>query len=164
MSRKTPSFGQLVDYMSDIKKADQKYNIFQNIYSQKTQDIERDFIQNSRYIKKRKNGVYLYHEILSITKSQNLPAYKQKELLREIALEYAHKRGKDNLVFATLHDDHAGHLHYHFLISANVMEDSKKTRLSKAQFSSLKKNLEAQVLEKYPELEQKMVMRLLHNT
>jgi hypothetical protein len=158
MSRKTPSFGQLIDYMADIDKADEKYNIYQNIYSHKTEDIEQEFKQNAQNISQRKNGVYLYHEVLSITKSQKLTDTQQKEILRNIAYEYAQKRAEHNLIFATLHDDHDEHLHYHFIISSNSLGESKKTRLSKSQFDKFKKNLELRTLEQYPELEQKIVI------
>ena len=158
MSRKVPSFGQLIEYMSDIDKSDQQYNIYQNIYARNSEDIEQEFKQNAETMFKRKNGVYLYHEILSITKSQNLEDKKQKEILRSIAYEYARKRAEHNLIFATLHDDHDEHLHYHFVISSNALGESKKTRMSKAQFDKFKKNLEARTLEKYPELEQKVII------
>jgi hypothetical protein len=158
MSRKVPSFGQLIEYMSDIDKSDEQYNVYQNIYARNSEDIEQEFKQNADAMFKRKNGVYLYHEILSITKSKNLEDKKQKEILRNIAYEYAQKRAAHNLIFATLHDDHDEHLHYHFIISANALGESKKTRMSKAQFDKFKKNLEARTLKQYPELEQKIII------
>jgi hypothetical protein len=158
MSRKEPSFAQLIDYMSNINKADEKYNIYQNLYSHKTQDIENEFKENAENIANRKNGVYLYHEILSISDSQKLEREQQKEILRDIAQQYAQTRASNNLVFATLHDDHEEHLHYHFLISSNALGESKKTRLSKKEFDSFKKNFEKQTLETYPELEQEITI------
>jgi len=158
MSRKEPSFGQLIEYMSDIDKSDEQYNVYQNLYSRKQDDIEQEFLSNAAYVAKRKNGNYLYHEILSITKAKKLDDKKQKEILRDIAYEYAQRRASHNLVFGTLHDDHDDHLHYHLLISANVSGESKKTRLAKAQFDKIKKELESRVLKKYPELEQTVVI------
>ncbi len=158
MSRKVPSFGQLIDYMSDIDKSDEQYNIYQNLYSRKNEDVEQEFKQNAQTMLKRKNGVYLYHEILSISKAQKLEDKQQKEILRSVAYEYARQRAEHNLVFATLHDDHDEHLHYHFIISSNALGESKKTRMSKAQFDKFKKNLESRTLEKYPELEQKIII------
>jgi len=158
MSRKEPSFGQLVEYMSDIDKSDEQYNVYQNIYSRKQNDIEKEFLRNASHAAKRKNGNYLYHEILSITKAQKLDDKKQKEILRDIAYEYAKSRASENLIFGTLHDDHDNHLHYHLLISANASGESKKTRLTKAQFDKIKKELESRVLKRYPELEQTVVI------
>lgn len=158
MARKEPSFRQLIEYMQDIDKADQHYNIYQNIFSHNTQDIEQAFLENARFIKKRKNGNYMYHEILSITKTEKLEAKKQKSILKDIAHEYARHRASNNLVFGTLHDDHSHHLHYHLLISSNALGDERKTRLSKRQFDQLKRSMEERVLTLYPELEQKQII------
>ena len=158
MARKTPSFGQLINYMSDIKKSDEKHIIHQNLYSKQTDQIEQEYLKNATYIPKRKNGNYMYHEILSINKAQKLETEKQKEILRSIAYHYIQKRAPTNLVFGTLHDDHSEHLHYHLLISANSSGESKKTRLSKIQFDKIKKQTEIWVLKNYPELEQKKLL------
>lgn len=158
MARKEPSFGQLIDYMSDIDKADEQYNVYQNLFSRKGADIEQEYLRNAERMAKRKNGNYLYHEILSISKAERLADKKQKQILRDIAYEYAKRRADGNLVFGTLHDDHDNHLHYHLLISANAVGESKKTRLSKRQFDQLKKGMEQRVLETYPELEQTLVI------
>lgn len=158
MSRKEPSFGQLINYMQDIEKSEYQYNVYQNLFSRKAEDLEAEFQQNARHIPKRKNGVYLYHEILSIKVEDKLERKEQKAILRDIAHEYARHRASQNLVFGTLHDDHEEHLHYHLLISSNAAGQSKKTRLSKAQFSTFKKEMEKMVLERYPELQQEVVM------
>jgi hypothetical protein len=158
MSRKEPSFGQLIRYMSDIDKTDEQYNLYQNLYSRTIDELEQEFQTNAKMMFKRQNGVYLYHEILSITKTKNLADEQQKEILRVIAHEYAEQRAKHNLIFATLHDDHDDHLHYHFIISANALGERKKTRMSKYDFDKFKKNMEKWTLEKYPELEQKIAI------
>ena len=158
MSRKEPSFGQLIEYMSDIQKADEQFNVYRNIYARSQVDIEQEFKENAAFVRKQKNGNYLYHEVLSITKTQNLEAKQQKTILREIAYEYVSHRASKNMVFGCLHDDHEEHLHYHLLISANEVGHSKKTRLSKAKFDQIKKQMETRVLTHYPELEQKMVI------
>ncbi|MCW8923899.1 MAG: hypothetical protein OQK69_09780, partial [Gammaproteobacteria bacterium] len=144
--------------MSDIDKSHEQYNVYHNLFGRNPEDIEQEFLKNAEYIHRRKNGNYMYHEILSITKAQSLSDKKQKQILRDIAYKYAQQRAKDNIIFGTLHDDHDDHLHYHLLISANSLGDSKKTRLSKAQFDKFKKDMENQVLKQYPELEQKAVI------
>lgn len=115
-------------------------------------------MHNADLVYRRKNGVYLYHEILSITKSQTLDEKRQKEILRDLAYEYAQKRAPNNIIFGTLHDDHEGHLHYHFCISSNAVGESRKTRMSKAEFDQFKKGIEKRALEDYPELEQKALI------
>lgn len=158
MSRKEPSFGQLIEYMQDIDKSDERYNVYQNIFGRKAEDIQSEFQENARLVKKRKNGIYLYHEILSIKVTDTLERKQQKSILRDIAYQYAQSRAERNLIFGTLHDDHEEHLHYHLLVSSNARGESKKTRLSKAQFAQFKQSMESLVLENYPELKQEVVI------
>lgn len=157
MSRKQATYSQLVDYFEDGRQ-DERYNIYHNIYSTDAEKIKEEFHQNAAYISKRKNGVYMYHEILSITKTKNLTEERQKEILKDIGLDYIRNRAKNNLVFGVLHDDKDDNLHYHFMISSNELQNEKKHRLSKNEFSEFKKGLEQKVLEKYPELEQKKLI------
>lgn len=157
MSRKQATFSQLVDYFEDGRQ-DEKYNIYHNIYSTHTDKIKGEFLENATYLSKRKNGVYMYHEILSITKTKNLTEERQKEILKDIGLEYIQNRAKNNLVFGVLHDDKDDNLHYHFMISSNELQNEKKHRLSKDEFGTFKKELEQSVLTKYPELEQKKLI------
>ena len=158
MSRKTRDFGQLIEYMADIAKTDTKYNVYQHVFSRDEAHIETAFQRNADFLAKRKNGNYMYHEILSIKKAQRLEVSRQKEILRDIAYAYIRARACENLVYGTLHDDHEGHLHYHLLISANGFEAVKRTRLTKHQFDTVKKTLEQNVLSAYPELEQAVTM------
>jgi hypothetical protein len=157
MSRKQATFSQLVDYFEDGRQ-DAKYSIYHNIYSTNAEAIKEEFTTNANFLPKRKNGVYMYHEILSITDTGNLNREQQKEILKDVGLEYIQNRASKNLVYAVLHDDKKDNLHYHFMISSNELMSEKRLRLSKEQFSKIKKDLELKVLEKYPELEQKKLI------
>lgn len=157
MSRKQATFGQLVDYFEDGRQ-DEKYNIYHNIYSTNAENIKEEFNKNATFLSKRKNGVYMYHEVLSITITDNLSREQQKEILKGIGLEYIKNRANNNLVFAVLHDDKADNIHYHFMISSNELESTKRLRLSKEKFSQFKKDLELKVLKNHPELQQKKLI------
>jgi len=157
MSRKQATFSQLVDYFEDGRQ-DEKYSIFHNLYSTNAEAIKEEFTTNANFLPKRKNGVYMYHEILSITDTGNLSREQQKEILKNIGLEYIRTRANKNLVYAVLHDDKADNLHYHFMISSNELMSEKRLRLSKEEFSQFKKDLELKVLTEYPELEQKKLI------
>lgn len=157
MSRKVPSFNQLIGYM-DLGASSRENNIYYNLYSRKAESIEDEFHQNSEFIQKRKNGVYMYHEVISITRSKQIEEQEQIEILRQVVYKYIQERAGNNLVYAVLHDDKVDNLHYHLLISSNQIESSKKHRLSKSQFDTVKKNLELFVLDCHPELEQKKLI------
>jgi hypothetical protein len=157
MSRKQATFSQLVDYMEDGRQ-DKKFTLKNNLFSNSSYKIKEEFERNASFFKKRKDSVYMYHEVISITKSKQLTNEQQKEILRKIVLEYIQKRAKNNLVYGVLHDDKTDNFHYHLLISSNELEETKKHRLSKYEFDKIKKDLEVMVLSKYPELQQGVVI------
>jgi len=157
MSRKEATFGQLLNYMEDGRH-DKHYTINHNTYGKNKENIKNAFEHNASFFKKYKNSVYMYHDIISITRNNELTEEKQKECLKKIILEYISKRAKNNLVYAVLHTDKEDNLHYHIMISSNEREQVKNHRLSKFEFDKIKKELEIHVLEKYPELKQEKII------
>jgi hypothetical protein len=157
MSRKHASFAQLIDYIEgEAKLRSRKYSVFHNTYSRTTDRLKAEFMENSEHLRYRKNGVYLYHEVISITRTQQIDEDQQKTALKQIVEQYLHHRGKHNLAYAVLHED-TEHLHFHIVMSANEAGERDRVRLSKVQFAEIQTNLEQWVLEKHPELEQKAV-------
>jgi uncharacterized protein YjhX (UPF0386 family) len=164
MSRKHASFAQLIDYIEgEAKLRSRKYSVFHNTYSRTTDRLKAEFMENSEHLRYRKNGVYLYHEVISITRAhqsqqtqQDEREDQQKIALKQIVEEYLHHRGKHNLAYAVLHED-TEHLHFHIVMSANEVGERDRVRLSKEKFAEIQTNLEQWVLEKHPELEQKAV-------
>ena len=158
MSRKHPSFDQLIDYIeSERKLKSANFSIYHNLFSKSSDQIKQEFQNNSQYLKFRKNGVYLYHEIISITRNRNISEDEQKRILQNIITEYLKARAKNNLAYAVLHEDKKDNLHFHIVISANEAQTEKRTRLSKSNFSEIQTRLEKWVLETYPQLEQTAV-------
>lgn len=157
MTRKTGSFAQLIDYL-DREGVKEEYHIFQNLYERQMGNVCREFENNTSLLPKRKNGVTLYHGVLSIVTTDDLSLAEQKAALREIAQLYLKNRAPENIALGIMHDDTADNLHYHFVISANGYKTRKRMRLSKAQFARLQKELEAHVLENYPQLKQKVAI------
>lgn len=157
MSRKVPSFGQLIGYI-DRDEGQEAYRIRHNVLGRDPERIRAEFERNGELLAKRKNGVYLYHEIISITRAKGLSPQEQKARLRDIAENYIAARCPDNLVFGGLHQDKEHSYHYHLMISANRAGETGRLRLSKAQFREVQVGLERHVLEAYPELEQKVAI------
>ena len=157
MSRKHQSFAQLIDYIEgEAKLRSRKYSVFHNTYSRSTDRLKAEFMENSEHLRHRKNGVFLYHEVVSITRTQQIDEDQQKTALKQIVEEYLHHRGKHNLAYAVLHED-TEHLHFHIVMSANEAGERDRVRLSKEKFAQIQTSLEAWVLEKHPELEQQAV-------
>ncbi len=145
MSRKQPSFTQLYDYIVRDNDNDTDYNFTHNFFSTEREDILTEFYDNAELLKKRMGSNYLYHEIISITRSRQLSEQQQKELLRDITQQYINSRAKDCLVFAGLHDEKENQLHYHLIISANKHMMKKKissiTTLSSVPINLMKKSV-----------------------
>ncbi len=158
MSRKEPSFAQLYDYITRDESYNASYRYAHNFFVQDRDQIIEEFERNAKLCPKRKNGNYLYHEIISITRSDAVSEKRQMELLRNVANLYIQERAKNCLVFGGLHDEKDDNLHIHLMISANELDQSKKHRLTKANFNQIKRNIESYVLERYPELKQEVLI------
>lgn len=157
LSRKLPSFGQLIGYI-DRDEGQEGFRIRHNVWGRDPENIRAEFERNDELLQKRKNGVYLYHEIISITRAKGLSPEEQKARLRDIAENYIAARCPDNLVFGGLHQDKEHSYHYHLMISVNRAGEAGRLRLTKKQFRDVQIGLERHVLETFPELEQKVAI------
>ena len=158
MARKEPTFQQLYDYITREGDYAPEYCFTRNFILRDRENILRDFESNAKLLSKRKNGNYLYHEIVSITRAEGISQKEQQELLFKIVQQYAESRAKDCLVFGGLHIEKDNNLHFHLIISANELNQTKRYRLTKQQFSEVKIGLETHVLEHHPELEQEQLI------
>jgi hypothetical protein len=157
MTRKDASFRQLIDYVNK-DAADARYVLTHNLLAPEPGDIAAEFEANARLLRQHANGTVMFHDIVSITRSKSLGLERQKEILKDIARDYITRRAPDHLVYAGLHEDHAKHLHYHFIISANPVGDWKRAHLSKPQLRTLQTDIERHVIAHYPDLEQQPTM------
>ena len=156
MSRKHASFGQLIDYI-EKGSSSRRFSVFHTTYNRDSEHLKAEFTENAKYLKDRKNGVYLYHEVLSIKRSHRASEDQQKEALQAIVMEYLNRRASRQLAYAVLHEDKKDNLHFHIVISANERESHHRTRLSKADFADIQAQLEKWTMETFPELEQQAV-------
>jgi len=152
------SFQQLYDYITRDDGCDQRFNFTHNFFADDRDSILREFARNAEFIPKRKNGNYLYHEILSFTRSTKLSQTQQLEIIRNIALRYVQDRARGCLAFGGVHTDKNNQLHVHIIVSANQLDQSSKHSLSTKVFDQIKRNAEAYVLEHYPEMEQEKLI------
>lgn len=159
MSRKHRSFSQLFNYMKKGSSQSSEYDFFsKNLYSTSDKDITNEFLHNAQLLKARANGNYLFHEVISLTKSKQLTLEQEKERLFDIVRLYTEKRCDNNLVAGFIHDEKANNLHLHLMISSNEIGEYKNQRLTKFEFDKIKKETEKYVIEKYPELEQDIII------
>ena len=102
-----------------------------------------------RHLPARRNGVVLYHEILSFhpeDRERLTPA-----LLEDLARQWLALRAPQALAYGRVHYDR-GHVHVHLLLSANGVHSPRRIRLSRAAFGRAKRELERYQIEHYPQL------------
>jgi hypothetical protein len=115
--------------------------------------INNAFMQNARYCPSRKNGVVLYHEILSLSPQDRECA--TAEILADLAEHYLSLRAPQAMAWGRVHFENNPHIH--LIISANLFGRAKKLRLSHKAFSVVKRELEAYQKQQYPQLSRSIV-------
>ena len=154
LPRKTRSFGQLLRYIN--ASAETGRALLHNLRS--TPDdlaaIEAELLDNSRLLSPRKNGNYLYHEILSFGVGDR--ELVTAAMLEDVARAYLELRAPYALAYARAHWE-TSNSHIHLLISANNVGSSKRLRLSRQEFQQIKRQLERHQRERYPQLEHSVV-------
>jgi len=144
LSIKEKRFKQLFNY---INKEAEKGSIFtSNLLVNK--NITEQFFENAKLVPERKNGVYMYHEILSFHKDE---VEISNEILQDLLSDWVELRAPKNLIYGAVHRE-KDHTHIHLMISSNGLNEKKKLRLTKNQFKKIKLELEKKQIEKYPHL------------
>ncbi len=151
LSRQNKSFGALYNYLTrDEDSRLRGFNLYSDPYNKRA--VTKEFLENSRYLKRSRGKNYYYHEIISLSKN-SLNQKEQEQILSDLTSKYISLRAENHLTFTALHTDKE-HTHIHLMISANETMGTKRERLSKKDFSTIQKELETYVTEMYPELEQ----------
>lgn len=107
------------------------------------------FAENIGLLKMRKDGNILYHEYISFAASDT--EHLTPEVLQDIANAYQQLRAPHALCYAKAHRN-AHCVHIHFAFTANNRGETKRIRLSTAQFASIKNQMEQYQRKKYPQL------------
>lgn len=154
------SFGQLVRYINKPEKKG-RLEILHNLVVNGDENnlnrlntIEEEFLQNQKYAPLRKNGVDMYHKVLSLS------TYDQEKVTEEILLDMGQKflemRAPKAIVYGRVHFD-KGNPHLHLMISGNEISSKKKAWVYKSKLKHIKQELEAYQREQYPQLENSRV-------
>jgi Relaxase/Mobilisation nuclease domain len=153
-------FLNLVRYMTrtgdDEKSQSVLWHGFYGHEGMSYDEIVAAFEENARFLKERKNGNVLYHEILSFSKGYTLEDEALARAVADIGQEYLRHRAANQMAFGAIHWD-TDHIHLHLMVSANAIGKTDREWLTKAQFAELQKSVEAFTLAKYPELAQTQI-------
>ena len=156
-------FGKLIRYMNrGIEEENGKAVLWHNFYGQEGMEeaeLHNVFTRNASFLKEHKRGNVLYHEMLSFSSEYLSRGARSDELERmvtDIGQEYLRNRAPKQLAYGVIHRE-TEHLHLHLMISANEVERRNREWLTKAEFATIQKELEAYVLARYPELGQTLI-------
>ncbi len=158
MSRKGGAhhFQQLYNYISKDAEGDRIWHNF--LYHEPDQQqTVRSFSDNARHLKTSKRHNILYHEIISLKRSEKDQQDRQMEALRDLARQYLASRAKGQLAYGAIHLDTVHSVHLHLMISSNDRGSHKRVRLPKYEFLQIQKTLESNLQRTYPELEEKAI-------
>jgi hypothetical protein len=158
LSRKTKSYRQLLEYISDKEKthwqeeAHPSFIITHNVKGKSISNWVEQFKQNEEYRRtKRTDSIYIYHEILSWNDNENLTPEKMETMTRE----YMQLRNPNGMYVAYPHFD--GQYHVHICASGIEYKTGKSMRLPMKNLELLKKTVQQYQIEKYPELTNSIV-------
>jgi hypothetical protein len=155
LSRKTASFGALIEYINQPEKR-AGHPTFHNLkaISDDPKAINKEFLENFRYCPMRKNGVLLFHEILSFSGKDTNEL--NPKIINDLVKKYLELRAPEALAYSKIHFD-TDCPHAHLMLSGNLKQSAQKLRLSKREFEQVKIELERYQKKKYPFLENSVV-------
>ncbi|MGV3598227.1 MAG: relaxase/mobilization nuclease domain-containing protein [Bacteroidota bacterium] len=154
LSRKTPSFAQLVKYILQEHDKPAPDGLVRFIYTKNLQGttVEEwitELETNESYrLRRTKNQVYLNHVIISwhVLDRENITTV----MLKDIAQEFANRRGIAQYIAAPHYSQNAVHLH---ILHGIEFRTGRSLRISKAKFAEIKRELESIQRERYPEIQ-----------
>lgn len=152
LSRKNPSYRQLVEYILKDRKPTKsaKDIIKHNIKGTTLEAIVKEFEKNETFRTfKRSDQIALYHEIISL--SSNEEHYIPDEVMMDLCRKYLDLRGVKGMYLAALHRD-TEHCHAHVMSSALEYATGKAHRISRSALQDIKILLQDYHLQKYPEI------------
>lgn len=149
MSRKTASFGQLLQYINapELKGDSLAHNLISD--PEDTSSVLGEFLGNARLLKQRKRGNALFHEVLSFAPDD--ASALNATVIEDLTRRYLDLRAPRALAYARAHFD-VPCPHVHIVISSNDVSSSRRNRLSRSRFAQVKRELERYQLEKCPQL------------
>ncbi len=153
--RKDTNFGQLINYLHQ-QDTDREYTFtyLHNMPGMNPEDrkgIEEEFQKNEQFRKRRKNGIGVYHEVLSFHPKDSAYLQQHPEIVEDIAHKYLELRAPHAVGIAKPHQE-KHHIHLHFMLSPNEKGSDASIRLSKAEFKALRRTIERYQEQQYPEL------------
>ena len=159
-THKRATFKYMLSYMMNDKDRlldsnGKNFVITHNMRGKSIDGWAQQFKENekNRTRKRRKDGVYFNHEILSWHKDDT--KHLSNEKLEKMIREYIQLRNKNGMYVACAHHD-KNHVHVH-ICSSGIDRTGKAMRMSRKELFDLKKNIQQFQIDKFPELSHSVV-------
>jgi hypothetical protein len=147
LSRHTPSYQSLFDYLTKERNGVKPKTFSFNIRAKTMEGIIHEFIENEAWRKHpRKGNVFLYHTIISASNKDTVTS----EILIEIAKKFIELNNPKTLYFCSIHED-TDAPHAHIMSSSVELFTGLACRKTKQEFNNLKVELQ-EFHAKFPEL------------
>ena len=151
LSRKGPSFAQLISYI-DQGSTDKDPIFARNIYaSRQSKWTAQQFLENHSLLPARKNGNSLYHEIIALKPQPGLTKDQMRSILIKLAERYVSLRGPKQLTYGRVHTD-TDNPHIHLMSSSNELFRKLRVRHSRAAYRQIQIEVERYGKAEFPEL------------
>lgn len=152
-------YRKLITYiMSDKNRSEEStaWSYFHNLSEFETEKVIRAFEANQRYAKKHSRTIAARHLIISFSPENTKDL--NPDIIRDLVNKYIELWGLNGVMFGRLHQNpEDAHIHVHLVVSGNEYQSNKSTRISKAKFLELQRELERYQAQNYPELEASLV-------
>jgi hypothetical protein len=150
LTRHTPSYRSLLEY---IMRGDIDKDVFlHNLRSRSIDEWANQYIQNESFRRTfRRDAIFLYHEILSLSGNID-PKAVTDAMLADLASKYIELRGNTGMFAGKIHRD-TECVHMHFAVSGLEYRTAKSFRISRDELQELKISLQEYHRQKYPELD-----------
>lgn len=156
LARHSPTYKQLLNYILQAGKESNSNPLIltHNFRSSDISGYVTELIRNEANRKvARKNVIYLYHEILSLSQKEDMIG---RQTMQAIVQKYIELRGLDGMYIGALHEDQE-HIHAHILTSGLKYRTGKAHRLSHQDLRNIKIKLQEFHLQFFPELQHSTV-------
>lgn len=158
MSRKR-GIRQLVEYIfkEDASDGKAQMKLKHNLSGHDVQGwIKQMEFNESLRQRKYSNSISVYHEVISFHQGD-----REKltgKILLDLGKKYIELRGEKNMYIMREHRD-KDHIHVHIAMSASEFLTGKSSRISMADFSKFKREMEKYQLKMYPQLTHSLVQK-----
>ncbi len=146
----------VIDYIQNSKHKESEghvWEIYHNISTPDTQTAKHEFAQNNRFIRKAKNSVYVYHEVVAFHPKDT--PHLSMDVLHQIAQAYIRIRNPNALCFAKPHINDS--MHIHFCFHSREYNSKKSLRMDNTQYLRVRQEIERWQMQHFPQIQHSFV-------